>query len=324
MAKMRIAIIGLGLIGGSIGLALKKSKLDLEIVGHDKDPGVAGRAQKRGAVDKTEWNLINACQRAALIVLALPLDAIADTLAALRAHLQPGTLITDTATSKVPVLEWAKQLPAGVEFIGGDPVLDKNRVIEGHGIDAADAALFDGATYCLVPAVTASSQAIDTLNGFVNVLGAQPYFIEAAEHDGLMAGVQHLPALLATAYAASIVQQQGWRERGKLAGANFRALTDLVPADKSTAREQFIAHRDDLTRWLDLHIAKLNELRDALARQDATTLEATVQTIADERARWLSGKLESDGMPRPEMETIQHQTARLFLGGLAERQRRIK
>lgn len=324
MAKMRIAIIGLGLIGGSIGLALKKSKLDLEIVGHDKDLGVAGRAHKRGAVDKTEWNLINACNGAALIVLALPLDGIAQTLEALCGQLRPGTLITDTATSKVPVLEWANQLPAHVEFIGGDPVLDKQRATQAHGIDAADAALFEGATYCLVPSVTASAQAIDTLNGFVSVLGAKPYFIEAAEHDGLMAGVQHLPALLATAYAAGIVQEQGWRERGKLAGATFRALTELAPTDQVTARAEFLAHRDDLMRWLDWHIAQVRVLRDALARQDAPALEAIVQTIADERARWLSGKLDSDGMPRPDMETLQHQTARLFLGGLADRQRRVK
>ncbi len=324
MAKTRIAIIGLGLIGGSMGLALKRSKLDLEIVGHDKDLGVAGRALKRGAVDKTEWNLINACNGASLIVLALPLDAIADTLDALRTHLQPGVLVTDTATSKVPVLEWAKDLPAGVEFIGGDPALSAQRARLEHGIDAADAMLFEGATYCLVPSITASPQAIDTMNGLVALLGAQPYFIEAAEHDGLMTGVQHLPAFLATAYAASIVREQGWRERGKLASASFRRMTDLVPEDKHTAREQFLAHREDLTRWLDLHIAQLREMRDALARQDAAAFETLVQTIADERARWLSGKLQSDGMPLPEMETFHNQTARLFLGGLTERQKRTQ
>jgi prephenate dehydrogenase len=324
MAKTRIAIIGLGLIGGSIGLALKKSKLEIEIVGHDKDLGTAGRAAKRGAVDKTEWNLINACQDAGLIVLALPLDAIKHTLDALRSHLQPGTLITDTATSKVPVLEWAKGLPNGVEFVGGDPVLNANREISGRGIAAADAALLQNATYCLVPAVTASPQAIDTMTNFVNLLGAKAYFIEAAEHDGLMAGVQHFPAFLATAYAAAIIQSQGWRERAKLAGAAFRVATETVPTDKQTAREQFLSHRNDLTRWIDLHIAKLRELRELLAREDAAALETLVQTIADERAKWLSGKFDEDGLPRPDMETIQNQTARLFLGGLAGKQKRAK
>ena len=324
MAKSRVTIIGLGLIGGSIGLALKQSKLEIEVVGHDKDPGAAGRAHKRGAVDKTEWNLINACDGAGLIVLAIPLDGIKDTLSALKSHVQPGTLITDTATTKVPVLEWAHDLPGGVEFVGGNPVLKPDRVIHGHGIDAADAELLRGATYCLVPAVTASPQAIDTLSGFVNLLGAQPYFIEAAEHDGLMAGVQHFPAFLATAYAASIIQNQGWRERGKLAGAAFRTVTELVPEDKQTARDQFLSHRTDLTRWVDVTIAKLRDLRGMLEREDAAALEALVQTITDERAKWQSGKLATDGLPSPAMENIQNQTARLFLGGLADRQRKIK
>lgn len=324
MVKSRIAIIGLGLIGGSIGLALKKSKLELELVGHDKDLGVAGRAVKRGAVDKTEWNLINACDGAGLIVLALPLDAIRDTLSALKSYIQPGAIITDTATSKVPVLEWAKDLPRGVEFVGGDPVLNANRTINGRGIDAADAALLHDATYCLTPAATASPQAIDTMTNFVNLLGAKSYFIEAAEHDGLMAGVQHFPAFLATAYAAAIIQSQGWRERGKLAGAAFRTATELVPTDKQTAREQFLSHRADLTRWIDLNIVKLRELREILAREDAAALEALVQTIADERAKWLGGKFDDDGLPRPDMESIQNQTARLFLGGLADRQKKTK
>ncbi|MEW5719705.1 MAG: prephenate dehydrogenase dimerization domain-containing protein, partial [Chloroflexota bacterium] len=195
-------------------------------------------------------------------------------------------------------------------------------VLTGHGIDAADADLLQGATYCLAPAVNASSQAIDTLTGFVNLLGAKPYFIEAAEHDGLMTGVQHFPALLATAYAAAIVQSQGWRERGKLAGATFRAATEIVPEDKQAAREQFFSHREDLTRWIDLSIAQLRDLREMLARQDAATLETLVQTIADERAKWLSGKLDDAGMPRPEMESMQDQTARMFFGGLAGRQKK--
>src|SRR5512135_1823647 len=110
MAKPRITIVGLGRIGGSIGLALKQANADLEIIGHDKDSRTAGLAQKRGAVDKTEWNLLNACDGAGLVVLALPLGAIRDTLKVLGNELQPGVIVTDTATTKTPVLEWAGAL----------------------------------------------------------------------------------------------------------------------------------------------------------------------------------------------------------------------
>ena len=127
MAKSKIAIIGLGRIGGSVGLALKKAKIDAEIVGHDKDSETAHKAQKRGAVDKTEWNLHGACDHAGLIVLALPLAAVKSTLEALKESLGPGVIVTDTATTKVPVLEWARALPQGVEFVGGNPALNPRR-----------------------------------------------------------------------------------------------------------------------------------------------------------------------------------------------------
>ncbi len=319
MAKMRIAIVGLGLVGGSLGLALKKSKLNLEIVGHDKDPGVAGRALKRGAVDKTEWNLINACDGAALIVLAIPLDGIRDTLAALQSHLSPGVIVTDTATTKAPVLEWAQALPAGVHFIGGDPVIKPDRVIAGCGIDAADAELFQNATYCLTPSPAAASQAIEVMSSFAQLVGAQPYFIEPAEHDGLMAGVRHLPALLATALAAVVIQSQGWRERGKLASTTFRIATELAPLDDRTASAQFLAHRDDLMRWVDALIAELRDLRGMCERADADALQHVIQNVIHERDKWLSGKLDASGLPTPEWESARSATARMLLSRLVDR-----
>jgi prephenate dehydrogenase len=147
--------------------------------------------------------------------------------------------------------------------------------------------LLQNATYCLAPAVNASPQAIDTLSGFISLLGAKPYFIEAAEHDGLMAGVQHFPAFLATAYAAAIVQSQGWRERGKLAGAAFRAATELVPEDKQAAREQFLTHRADLTRWVDLSIAQLRDMREVGWVRHRREGRHVFYSLEDEHVRYL-------------------------------------
>lgn len=318
MLKSRVTLVGLGLIGGSMGLALKKSKLDLEIIGHDKDFGVAGRALKRGAVDKTEWNLIHACEGAGLIVLAIPLDGIKDTLAALRSYLQPGVIVTDTATTKAPVLEWAKDLPPGVHFIGGDPVIQPSRLSAERGIDAANADLFRGATYCLSSSPSAAGAAVETLASFVTLLGAQPYFIDAAEHDGLMAGVQHLPVVLATALAAATMQSHAWRELGKVASAAFRAATDLAPVEGKTAREQFLAHRADLVRWIDALTESLQKVRGMVEREDAAALEALIEDVAGKREQWLSGNIEGRAA-RVDWDTSQLNPARLFLGGLAER-----
>lgn len=322
MPRSRVTIVGLGLIGGSMGLALKKSGIDLEIVGHDKDSSAANRAQKRGAVDTTKWNLIDACEGAGLIILAIPLDGIRDTLIALKPYLEPGVIVTDTATTKVPLIKWAAQLPEGVHLIGGDPVLKPSRA-PGHGIDAADADLFQGATYCLTPVTSDASAVIDTLSNFVALLGAKPYYIDAEEHDGLMAGVAHLPAVLATALAAATMQSQGWRELGKLAGADFRAATDLAPTDGKAAREQFLAHRSNLTRWIDAVIESLSALRGMFEREDGAALEELIQNIADERDRWLRGDLERAAAPI-NWEAVQFNPARLFIGGLADRERKRK
>ena len=323
MPKSRIAIVGLGLVGGSMGLAIKQAKLDVEIIGHDKDMGVAGRAQKRGAVDATKWNLIDACSGAGLIILALPIDGIKDTLAALKPNLAPGVVVTDTATSKTPVLEWAQDLPEGVHFIGGDPVLPPGRGTGQTGIDAADAGLFKDATYCLVPSKNAGAAAIDTLSSFATMLGAKPYFIDAVEHDGLMTGVEHLPAAMALALLAATVRSRGWREMSKLAGENFRATTGLAPQDAATAREQFFAHRADLLRWIDDITSELGNLRGMLEREDAAALEALVGPLAKERDKWLAGTSgeEESSSSAP---AIQFNPARLFIGGLAERTPRKK
>jgi len=317
--KSRVTIIGLGLIGGSIGLSLKSSKAEIEIVGHDKNSSAAGRAVKRGAVDKTDWNLIGACEGAGLIILALPLDGVKEALAALKQNVQPGVIITDTADTKVPVLEWAKELPQGVHFIGGHPVLKPDRIVNGHGIDAADAMLFQGATYCLTPSTNAAASSLDVLSNFAGMLGAKAYFIDAAEHDGLTASVTQFPALMATALAAVTMQNPAWRELGKLASNDLRVMTETIPSDSKTAREQFLAHRVDLIRLIDTMTDKLKELREMFQREDAAALEALVDSISEKRAQWLEGRLEKSDTPSVNLDSIQSSTARLFLGGLANR-----
>jgi prephenate dehydrogenase len=253
----------------------------------------------------------------------LPISAIKDTLAALKPHLQPGVLVTDTATTKAPVLEWANDLPDGVHFIGGDPVIPPGRSGGKTGIAAADADLFKGATYCLVPSKNAGAPAIDTLSSFATMLGAKPYFIDAAEHDGLMTGVEHLPAALATALLAITIRSRGWREMSKLAGESFRATTALVPPDGATAREQFLAHRVDLLRWIDDVTAELGELRGMLAREDFSALETLVQSLAEERDKWMSGKME-DADSSVDAQAVQFNPAHLLIGGLADRTPRKK
>ena len=137
--QVRITIVGTGCIGTSIGLALHQTKQPLFIVGHDKESGHASMAQRMKAIDKSEWNLISACEDADLVILAIPMVAIEETLKALAPHLKGGCVVTDTAGLKGQVIEWAEALlPATVNFVGGDPVVTST----GSGPAAASADLF--------------------------------------------------------------------------------------------------------------------------------------------------------------------------------------
>lgn len=158
--KPRVTIVGLGLIGSSMGLALRQARLTSTVVGHDIDRRVAGQAKKVGAVDRTDWNLVSACEESDVILLATPLDAIEPTLEAIGPDLRPGCVVIDTATIKEPVMAWAaSKLPDGVHFVGGDPL--PGPAASGlSGVEAARADLFENGLFCVVPSPSANEDAV--------------------------------------------------------------------------------------------------------------------------------------------------------------------
>src|SRR5688572_26597165 len=150
-----VTIIGLGLIGGSIGLALRRwsaaNENALSITGFDDDMDKQQRAKRMGAVDDTQWSLTNAVQNADVVIVATPVGSMKDVFTNIGPHLKSGTIVTDTGSTKADVLEWAKLLPATVNFVGGHPMAGKSESLE-----AADADLFTGATWVVCPSITAS------------------------------------------------------------------------------------------------------------------------------------------------------------------------
>ncbi len=322
--KPRIAIIGLGRIGASLGLALKKANPELEIVGHDKDSKAAQAAQKSGAVDRTNWNLINACDGAALIVLAMPPAGVKEALDALKTELEPGAVVTDTSSSKVAVLKWAEALPKEVSFIGGHPIIPPSvePQRDSSGADLPDAALFRGAVYCLVPSATASQQAVELMTSFVSLIGAKPLFLDAYELDGLVTGAEHLPYLLAAALLRSTTASSGWRDMERVAGRRYLEATALAARDPERQRDLVLHHREDLTRWIDVVIDTLKDIRGALQRGDAEHLDTLFGEMIDARAAWLQGQsgMESEVDPSEYKPTLSH----MLLGGLANRERKRK
>lgn len=305
---MRITIIGLGLIGGSLGLALKRNKLDdLEIVGHDKEHAVAGEAKRKRAIDHAEWNLPRSVEKAGIVVVATPVQAIGEVFGQIAPHLQPDAVVTDTGSTKFQVMAWAKErLPDTVSFVGGHPMAGK----ETPGIESADANLFSGCTYCLVPGRT-TPEALKAIVAMVQMVGARHLFVDAYEHDGLVAAVSHLPLVVSTALVTATASSPSWREMAKLAASGYRDVTRLASGEPVMGRDICLTNRENLLRWIDLYIEELRRYRQWLQDGDEA-LGKAFERAREVRQRWLAGV--GDETPQAEVASFQEQVASLFMG----------
>jgi len=313
----------LGFIGGSIGLALHQAGSDFEVLGHDRERNAAAQARKIGAVDKTDWNLISACEDADMIVIAIPVGGIRDTLVAIGPYLKAGCLVMDTATTKVQVVKWAEEiLPREVHFVGGDPVVGDGGAA---GIDAARADLFSGAIYCLTPAANAAPDAVRLASDFVSLLGGVPYFLDPLEHDGLMAGVDHLPFVLSAALLGVTTESAAWREMRKLAGGVFEDATRFASADPTTYRDACLVNSENIVRWIDVCSARLTELRETILARDSEKLGQVFEAALVARQKWLAARAEGnwEGQQPLELPGAVGFMGQLFgLGGLKRRRKR--
>ena len=280
----RITIIGLGLIGGSLGLALKRANLaNLDLVGYARKTQVASRALELGAVDKTEEDLASAVNKAEVVIIATPIMAIKEILAKIADSLPPDCIVTDTASTKAQVMSWAQDyLPSTVSFVGGHPMAGKDT----FGIDAADAKLFDCCTYCLVPAQDAPPEAFHSLAELVTQIGARPLPIGALEHDNFVAGVSHLPLLLSAALVAATTENPRWPAMSKLAAGGYRDLTRLASGNPEMSRDICITNRENITRWIDDLVKELTEFRRLMNDGDKELEDAFIRA-RQARQRWL-------------------------------------
>ena len=290
--KPRITIVGLGLIGGSMGMALREADVASIVVGHDKELTIGKRAKKVGAVDQAEWNLISACEDSDLVILATPVGAIRPTLEAIAPYLKPYCVVIDTASLKAQVLDWADEiLPEQVFFVGSNPVL--NSVVEGQGgLDAARSDLFQRGLFCMVPSVKADPAAVKLAADLVTILGARPLFLDAAEHDGLLAAVSHLPPLLGLALLETAMGQPTWRELRKVAGSSFASSTQLPFTDAADYSEMCVSNRENILRWLDAFSASLASIRNILTAGQSEELKQRFEEALEERGKWLEDRAE--------------------------------
>ena len=301
-SKPRITIIGLGMVGGSLGLALRQAEVASAIVGHDLDREASAEAKKLGAVDRTHWNLISACEDADMVILAIPVGGIKETLEAVGPDLRPGCVVMDTAALKGPVMDWAAgHLPAGVHFVGTNPILSTT-VPAGGGLEAARADLFQRGLFCIVPSTTADAASVKLVTDLVSIVGARPLFLDAAEHDGLLAAVDHLPDLLALAMLETVIHQPTWRELRKVAGPAFDASTQLVTAGSLAQSDLYGLNRENVLRWLDALSRSLATIRENLATGQSEALAGQFEKAFQERQQWLANRTAGEWHEGPRTE----------------------
>ncbi len=285
MAHNRVAILGTGLIGASIGLALKVARPQMQIGGYDASGDNLRRAQSVKAIDR-RGSLRDVLTDADLVIVAVPVGSMKALFEEMAPLLPVHALVMDTGSTKAQVLRWANDLlPTGVRFIGGHPMAGKTET----GPDAADAGLFQGAVWCLAPLPTVPRDAIDDAVRLVESVGGTPYFLDPDEHDGLVASVSHLPYLMSVALISHLGRERSWRETASLAAGGFAYATHLTDSDPQMFADIMRTNRDNVARRLDIYIDELSALRDAITGDSAGLKDqfARAQALHQD---WLAGR----------------------------------
>lgn len=279
---MKTALVGLGLIGGSLGLALRAGRLVGELVGYDRNQPDLALALERGAIDRAAASAQEAVSGAELVILATPVMAIEELLGAIAAHLSPGALVTDVASTKALVLDWAERsMPPGVAFVGGHPMAGSER----SGMAAARANLFRGAVYCVTPGASATEAQVACIERLAAGVGALPLRVQAAEHDAAVAAVSHLPFLTSTALVSLTAADPRWALWGEIAATGYRDVTRLASGDPTMYRDICLTNAEQIAPLLRGLAEKLLAIADQL--DDRTALERLFTTARAQRDSWL-------------------------------------
>ena len=304
---VKITIIGLGQIGGSIGLALAKHKDQVTTLGYDRSAEVIRKAQKMEAVEHVGHNLSASVKSADIVILALPLDQVHEVLKSVAQDVREQGLVIDTTPVKTAVSAWMEQfLPAGRHYVGLTPVLNPIVLDEiGTGIEAARADLFQNGLMAVTAPQKTAEEAYKLAESFVTLLGARTYFADQAEVDGIMASVHTLPALAAAALTETVIEQPGWADIRKMAGRAFVAgMRPLDSEESASLAETARQNRANIVRVLDEYIGALKSLRDEIDGEEKKSLQDHLDRILKGRTQWRRARADGDWVA---IESLEHE-----------------
>ncbi|MBI5946624.1 MAG: prephenate dehydrogenase/arogenate dehydrogenase family protein [Chloroflexi bacterium] len=316
MAQSQVAIIGTGLIGTSIGLNLMARKdRSYTVVGADRDRGAARTAKKFGALDREVGSIEEAVEGAGLVILAVPVMGARRILQDAARYVKPGTVITDTCSTKAEVMRWAEEfLPAEVYFVGGHPMAGK----EASGPEAATVDLFKEATWAMTPSPRAHEGAVQVVQGLIESMGATPLYIDPAEHDQYAAAISHVPLLISVALFRMARDSAAWDDLSLLAGPGFRDLTRLASGDPAMARDIVSTNREAIVHWLRRFRDELDTVAKAVEVGDEPVKDLLASTQLD-RDTFILNPPRRRRIEKMEAPSAQDAIGHMFVGGMYDR-----
>lgn len=329
--SIQLTIIGLGQIGASIGLALAEHKDKIRRAGSDIDGKVMQQAQKLGAVDKTAVHLSVVIENADIVILAIPQDQVREMIEAIAPVLKNGALLMDTAPSKAVITKWAAEfLPDGCSYIGLTPVLNPRYLhSEVFGLSAAHADLFHDGMFGIVTPQHTNTQALDLATDLIQLMGADPLFVDLYEIDGLMASTHLMPQLVSIALLNATLDQPGWKEARKVAGRAFAEVSG--PAAHLDDAEALVVsadlNKENIVRKLDDVIAALQGLRADIDQGNSENLTTRLKHAKAGVNLWWKerggGNWLREEMPRSEtLPTRPNVMGNLFGFGLGSKKKK--
>jgi prephenate dehydrogenase len=287
LADCTIAIAGLGLMGGSLGLALRGQVA--RIIGVARRAETVQQALAIGAIDTGYATLAESATEADIVVLATPVGVILAQIEELgrlarQGQLRDGVIVTDMGSSKAQICDALDRLPAGVQPIGAHPMCGK----ESSGLEVAEAALYQGAPFVLCPLPRTAPQTVSLITALANAVGACPLELDPLRHDQLAAAISHVPYLasLATFGAANDVAQGdalAWR----LAASGFRSTTRLAGSDDQMMADILLSNREAVLEHLDRLQGHLAHLTALLSSGDAPHLRELAASARAARNQFL-------------------------------------
>lgn len=280
---MKLALIGVGLIGGSFALAVRAAGKFDHIVGFDSGPEAMRRALELGVIDEAARSVANAVNDAQLVMVAIPVGSIRGVLSEIAANISSTAIVSDVGSVKGSVVEDARcELGESfARFVPGHPIAGR----EHSGVEFADKELFSGKLFVSTPAAQTSAQALNYVEGVWQALGCRVERMTPEDHDNIFAAVSHLPHLLAFALVGHVVANPSAARMLEAAGSGFRDFTRIAASSPSMWRDICLANNAAIARELAVYRERIDTLQKAILLKDARTIEHVLEAASQSLLR---------------------------------------